>query len=131
MPPPIREESNRPKGSSLRPLRELIPFIRPHWRVLLLALFALLVGAGALLGLPVALRYVVDFGIAGKDPAQINRYFLYLLGVQARRPLAGLLAAAGVAWWLWPILMKLVREIPDGEERVPSSFRTPNRSVAA
>ncbi len=81
MPPPIREESNRPKGSSLRPLRELIPFIRPHWRVLLLALFALLVGAGALLGLPVALRYVVDFGIAGKDPAQINRYFLYLLGV--------------------------------------------------
>ncbi len=81
MPPPITEVSNRPKGSSLRPLREIIPFIRPYWRVLLLALVALLVGAGALLGLPIALRYVVDFGIAGKDPAQINRYFLYLLGV--------------------------------------------------
>jgi ATP-binding cassette subfamily B protein len=81
MPPPIAEVVNRPKGRSLRPLRELAPFLRPHWRVLLMALVALLVGAGALLGLPIALRYVVDFGIAGKDPAQINRYFLYLLGV--------------------------------------------------
>jgi ATP-binding cassette subfamily B protein len=81
MPPPTAELSNRPKGKSLRPLRELLPFIRPHWRMLLLALVALLVGAGALLGLPVALRYVVDFGIAGKDPAQIDRYFLYLFGV--------------------------------------------------
>jgi len=72
---------SRPKGRSLRPLRELLPFILPHWRMLCLALVALLVGAGALLALPVALRYVIDFGIAGKDPAQINRYFLYLFGV--------------------------------------------------
>ena len=81
MPPPITDIPNRPKGRSLRPLRDLVPFIRPHWRMLVLALVALLVGAGALLGLPVALRYVVDFGIAGKDPAQIDRYFLYLFGV--------------------------------------------------
>lgn len=81
MPPPSAELPSRPKGTSLRPLRSLVPFIRPHWRMLLLALVALLVGAGALLGLPVALRYVVDFGIAGKDPAQIDRYFLYLFGV--------------------------------------------------
>ena len=62
------DASSRPKGTSLRPLRQLYPFILPHWRMLLLALFALLVGAGALLGLPVAIRYVIDFGIAGKDP---------------------------------------------------------------
>ena len=67
MPPPITGIPNRPKGRSLRPLRELVPFIRPHWRMLVLALEATLVGAGALLGLPVALRYVVDFGIAGKS----------------------------------------------------------------
>ncbi|MEO8223971.1 MAG: ABC transporter transmembrane domain-containing protein, partial [Gammaproteobacteria bacterium] len=91
MPPPMTEVSNRPKGRSLRPLREIIPFIRPYWRVLLLALVALLVGASALLALPIALRYVVDFGIAGKDPAQINRYFLYLLGVAV---LFGIFAAA-------------------------------------
>lgn len=75
------DTASRPKGRSLRPLRELLPFILPHWRMLGLAMVALLVGAGALLALPVALRYVIDFGIAGKDPAQINRYFLYLFGV--------------------------------------------------
>ncbi len=98
MPPPIPEESNRPKGRSLRPLRELVPFIRPHWRMLALALVALLVGAGALLALPVALRYVVDFGIAGKDPAQINRYFLYLFGVAF---LFGTFAAARIYLLNW------------------------------
>jgi ATP-binding cassette, subfamily B, bacterial len=75
------DTANRPRGKSLQPLRELLPFILPHWRMLVLALIALLVGAGALLALPVALRYVIDFGIAGKDPAQINRYFVYLFGV--------------------------------------------------
>jgi ATP-binding cassette subfamily B protein len=66
--------------------------------MLLLALVALLVGAGALLGLPVALRYVVDFGIAGKDPAQINRYFLYLFGVAF---LFGTFAAARIFLVNW------------------------------
>ena len=75
------DASSRPKGSSVRPLRQLLPFILPHWRMLLLALLALVVGAGALLGLPVATRYVIDYGIAGKDPDQINRYFLWLFGV--------------------------------------------------
>jgi ATP-binding cassette subfamily B protein len=98
MPPPITDIPNRPKGRSLRPLRDLVPFIRPYWRMLVLALVALLVGAGALLGLPVALRYVVDFGIAGKDPAQIDRYFLYLFGVAF---LFGTFAAARIYLLNW------------------------------
>jgi ATP-binding cassette subfamily B protein len=75
------ETLNRPKGKSLQPLRAIWPFMRPHWRVLLLGMAALLIGAGALLALPVALRYVVDFGIAGKNPDEINRYFIWLFGV--------------------------------------------------
>ncbi|MEO7385396.1 MAG: ABC transporter transmembrane domain-containing protein [Gammaproteobacteria bacterium] len=98
MPPPNSEIPNRPKGTSIRPLRDLFPFIRPHWRMVVLAFVSLLVGAGALLGLPVALRYVVDFGIAGKDPAQINRYFLYLFGVAF---LFGTFAAARVFLVNW------------------------------
>ncbi len=74
------DAANRPKGKSLRPLRALWPFIRPHRRMLVAALLALLVASGALLALPVALRYVIDFGIGGQDPATINRYFLYLFG---------------------------------------------------
>ena len=90
MPPPT-DALARPKGSSIQPLRGLAPFLRPHWRMILLALVALLVGAGALLALPIALRYVVDFGIAGNDPDQIDRYFLYLFGVAG---LFGIFSAA-------------------------------------
>lgn len=92
------DPSTRPKGKSLQPLRQLAPFLRPHWRILVLALLALLVGAGALLALPVALRYVIDFGIAGKDPATINRYFLYLFGVSF---LFGIFAALRVYLLNW------------------------------
>ena len=98
MPRPPDDIANRPKGRSLQPLRALVPFIRPHWRMLLLGLIALLVGAGALLALPVALRYVIDFGIAGQDPEQINRYFLWLFGVAV---LFGVFAAARLYLLTW------------------------------
>src|SRR5688500_6354268 len=70
---------DRPKGKSLRPLRALVPFIAPHWRVLALALTALLVAAVAQLALPVALRYLIDEGLAVRDAATINRYFVLFL----------------------------------------------------
>ncbi|MEZ5565522.1 MAG: ABC transporter transmembrane domain-containing protein [Gammaproteobacteria bacterium] len=92
------DAASRPKGSSLQPLRELLPFIRPHWRMLALAMLALLVSTGAMLSLPVALRYVVDFGIEGQDPAEINRYFIYLFGVAI---LFGTFAAARIYLVNW------------------------------
>jgi len=72
--------NDRPKASSLRPLRALLPFIRPHLRVLLAALLAMILASVALLALPVALRYVIDFGIGANDPDTIDRYFLWLFG---------------------------------------------------
>jgi ATP-binding cassette subfamily B protein len=69
----------RPKGKSLKPLRALVPFLRPHWRVLALALTALLVAAIAQLALPIALRYLIDDGLAVRDAATINRYFVLFL----------------------------------------------------
>ena len=72
---------NRPKGSSLAPLRALAPFIRPYLGTLFLALGALLVASGAFLALPVAVRYVIDFGFSAADAATIDRYFLFFLGI--------------------------------------------------
>lgn len=89
---------NRPKGRSLKPLQQLWPFVRPHWRMLVLALLALLISTGAMLALPVAIRYVVDFGIAGRDPAEINRYFVYLFGVAV---LFGVFAAGRIYLLNW------------------------------
>jgi ATP-binding cassette subfamily B protein len=69
----------RPKAESLRPLRALAPFLAPHWRLLAFALAALLVAAAAQLALPVALRYLIDEGLAVRDAATINRYFVRFL----------------------------------------------------
>jgi ATP-binding cassette subfamily B protein len=70
---------DRPKGRSLRPLRALLPYLAPYRGTLLLALAALLVAAAAMLALPVALRYLIDEGMAAGSPDTINRYFVAFL----------------------------------------------------
>jgi ATP-binding cassette subfamily B protein len=71
--------ADRPKGKSLKPLRALAPYLAPHWRVLAVALGALLVAAAAQLALPIALRFLIDEGLAVRDAATINRYFIAFL----------------------------------------------------
>jgi len=75
--------SERPKGSSLRPLRSLVPFILAYRGVLFSALVALLVASAALLALPVALRYLIDNGFAANDVSTINRYFGWFFAAAA------------------------------------------------
>jgi ATP-binding cassette subfamily B protein len=48
--------TDRPKANSLRPLRSLLPFLRPHRVLLAGALVALVVAAAAMLTVPLALR---------------------------------------------------------------------------
>jgi ATP-binding cassette subfamily B protein len=71
--------TDRPKSKSLRPLRSLLPFLRPHRLLLVGALLALLVAAAAMLALPVALRQLIDFGLATADAKVVNRYFVGFL----------------------------------------------------
>ena len=77
----MTEVSDRPKGSSLTPLRALLPYILPYKRTLYLALAALLLAAGAQLSLPIALRYLIDLGLLADNADTIDRYFLALFGV--------------------------------------------------
>jgi ATP-binding cassette subfamily B protein len=67
--------SERPVGTSLKPLRTLGPFLRPYKGTLLAALGALLVASAAVLALPVALRYLIDNGFVANDVETVNRYF--------------------------------------------------------
>jgi ATP-binding cassette subfamily B protein len=71
--------ADRPKSRSLQPLRALMPFLQPYRGTLLLALGALLVAAAAMLALPVALRYLIDEGMAAGSSETINRYFIAFL----------------------------------------------------
>jgi len=70
---------DRPKAKSLRPLRALLPFLAPHRWILLGATASLLVAAAAMLALPVALRQLIDHGLAANNVGVINGYFLGFL----------------------------------------------------
>jgi len=75
--------TDRPKSRSLQPLRALLPYLSPYRSVLLLALGALLAAAAAMLALPIALRYLIDEGMAAGSPDTINRYFLAFMAAAA------------------------------------------------
>jgi ATP-binding cassette, subfamily B, bacterial len=66
---------DRPRAKSLNPLRALLPFLRPYRAMMAGALVALLVASVSMLALPVALRQLIDHGLAAKDAGAINRYF--------------------------------------------------------
>src|SRR4029453_2724355 len=74
MPPP--PPPDRPKGKSLQPLRALAPYLQPYRGGLAVALGALLVPAAAMLALPIALRYLIDEGLAAGHAETIDRYFV-------------------------------------------------------
>jgi ATP-binding cassette subfamily B protein len=71
--------TDRPRAKSLNPLRALVPFIKPYRAMMAGALSALLVASVSMLALPVALRQLIDHGLAAKDASTINRYFLGFL----------------------------------------------------
>ncbi len=93
-PAPLR----RAPGARLGPLRGLLPFLRPYRLQMLLALVFLVLAAGATLGLPAAVRLLVDRGLdqpgtvdLGTRLVAVRGYFLDLFGVAA---LLGLFTAA-------------------------------------
>jgi len=75
----MNSSEHRPRAKTLNPLRALLPFLRPYRNVMIAALFALLVAAAAMLALPMALRQLIDHGLAARDSGTINLYFIGFL----------------------------------------------------
>ncbi len=71
----------RAQVAQLRPLRRLLPYLRPYGRTVAATGFFLLLAAGATLALPLALRRIIDLGFARDDAAMVDRYFAALFGV--------------------------------------------------
>lgn len=69
----------RPKASSLKPLKLALPFMRPYLNRLLLAFLFLTLASVAMLAMPVAIRYVIDYGFSSDNVGSINTYFVALL----------------------------------------------------
>jgi ATP-binding cassette subfamily B protein len=77
------QSPDRPKARSLKPLRELWPYLRVYKKTLVLALGALLIASGAMLVLPIAFRNVIDQGMAVQDRSTIDLYFAAFLAAAA------------------------------------------------
>src|ERR1700744_1387736 len=107
--PGMSTSEDRPRAKSLNPLRALLPFLRPYRGMMIAALFALLVAAAAMLALPMAMRQLIDHGLAARDSGTINRYFV------------GFLAAAGVFGIFAALRFYLVSWVG---ERVVADLRT-------
>jgi ATP-binding cassette subfamily B protein len=79
--------NDAPAPRRLRPLRGLLPFIRPYRRQVALALLFLLLAASATLALPYAVRLLVDQGLAtpaselGAKLVAIRQHFGLLFAV--------------------------------------------------
>jgi len=72
---------DRPKASSLKPLRSALPFMRPYIGRLGLAFVFLTLASVSMLAMPVAIRYVIDYGFSSENVDSINTYFIALLSL--------------------------------------------------
>ena len=78
------ERSAEPRaGAGLGKLRRLLPFVAPYRLVVLGAVLALTVAAGAMLAIGQALRRVVDLGFRAENAEFLDQYFIGLFGVVA------------------------------------------------
>jgi len=94
----MTESSERPSGKSIRPLRAVVPFVRPYLGTLWLAMAALVFASAAQLTLPVAIRYLIDVGLLAESAANIDRYFLGLFAVAVAFGLFSALRFYLVTW---------------------------------
>lgn len=106
---PDTSMGDRPKSKSIRPLVALWPYLSPYRGVLLAGISALLLASGAQLALPLAIKGLIDKGMAANSAAVINAYFLSFLGVAV---LFGIFAALRfyLVTWLGERVVADVRE---------------------
>ena len=92
------DAKRRPRASTLRPLRELLPFIAQYPGHVLAAFVALLMATAATLAMPIAVRFMIDNGFSTEDATSIDRYFLAMLVVAIVLGLASAMRFFFVSW---------------------------------
>lgn len=73
----VRSKTER-KGSNLKPLKTLFPYLVRNKFLVFSALISLIVAALVMLALPVAIRRMLDHGFIREDGTLINSYFAVL-----------------------------------------------------
>src|SRR6201986_456151 len=93
-----RVASGRKKAKSLRPLRELFPFLKPFRARIAIAGIALIISSAATLVLPAGRRQLIDHGFDRKAAGLIGQYFLAFIGVAAIMGASGATRFYFVTW---------------------------------
>jgi len=91
-------DQDRPKSRDIRPLRRLLPFIRPYLGVLSCAVGALVIAAAATLVLPIALKYMIDYGFTSDNAAAIDRYFAFFFVIACTLAVFAALRFYFISW---------------------------------
>ena len=89
---------DRPKASSLKPLKLALPFMRPYLGRLILAFVFLTLASITMLAMPVAIRYVIDYGFSSDSIGDIDTYFMALFCLAILFALFGSLRYYLVMW---------------------------------
>ncbi len=92
------EPANRPKGESLQPLRQGLPFLLAYKAQLCLALLFLTLASLSMLGMPVSIRYVIDYGFTEQRVGNIDQYFIALMLLALAFAIFGALRYYTVMW---------------------------------
>ncbi len=111
-----------PRAARITPLLALLPFLRPYAGRWALAFLALVISAGATLGLPVAFRYLIDRGFASGERVHIDRYFIALFVVSLILAAATALRFYWVSWLGERVTADLRRAVYDHVMRMSPQF---------
>ena len=74
---------SRPASRNLRPLRQLVRYLKPYPWLLAFTILSLLAAAVTTLVLPITARQILEIGFTEENRALIGRHFQLLLGVIA------------------------------------------------
>jgi ATP-binding cassette subfamily B protein len=88
----------RAKARSLKPLRALLPFLKPYLGMIAAALVAMLIAAGATLVMPAMLKSLIDRGFSAAQIQEISHYFLLFFAAAAVMGLAAATRYYFVTW---------------------------------
>ena len=88
----------RAKARSLKPLRALLPFLKPYLGMIAAAVVAMLIAAGATLVMPAMLKSLIDRGFSAAQIQEISHYFLLFFAAAAVMGLAAATRYYFVTW---------------------------------
>lgn len=115
------------RARSLKPLRMVIDALKNYPVQITFAAIALLITAGATLAIPAGFKLIIDRGFAaGGDPADIGRWFRYLLMIVAVLAAGTALRFYFVSWLGERVVADIRRRVHDNLLRLAPAFYEEN-----